>query len=247
MADNPDPLNPLMARLLTLCQEKSLPSPLRLSNPLVVRQPWMWIMLFEHRDVKVSSFTSDDDTSGLLVLAFNEAVSRTFSCREDPPHLLDADTAADASLLSKTFTSIGTLYCYIPISADNPTASIDAFVRAVLPIIEEAKRILRRMNARSITTLGGSGARYLTTRLLDPQLFAAEDREALKKATTKAEAPLDTRGERFPFRRRRTETEKQNSTSGAPGLPLRPPRTCTKCKKIFTGSWPNHQRNGNCT
>ncbi len=187
----------LHRQVLEVSRQKVMPGDLSLANPVVVRQPWLWLAFFESRELKGTHFTTIDGTTGLMATRFNEAASKIFSGCAVPPFILPEVQKADVASLTQSFSSLGTLWCRVPLAAPD-AAGVEVVIRDILnicrAIIEVAQQIVGRLNSRTISLLGGSGERYTAAKLLDPALFPDEDADALKRATTKAEAPLDARG-----------------------------------------------------
>ena len=239
----------LSKKCLSVGGETVLPNPLNLSNPLVLRNPPLWLCIFEKRNLKAHHFTTEDDSKRKMVLAFGESLAKLFSGRVDPPFPLPSDQAVDGELLVCIFQSLGMLYVHVPLPVDSLEDAVDALLRVAKPSLEEAKRILRRMNARIITLLGGSGERFATSGFLDPILFNTSDRDAVKKATIRAEAPLDSRDGRKRLRRDarndRLHDDQHRIPADRAALNATT-RACTKCQKPFTGSWSSHVKKGDC-
>ena len=181
------------SRMLADAKEPAVPEPLNFANPLVVRTPQLWLLIFERRDVSAGLFETEDENEGLLTQDFAKAIARCFAGTEDAPFVLPADQTEDSAALTRVFMAIGSLYCVVPMNPSLGHAeNITALLKTCRPLTEEAYRIIRRMNSRNIALNGGSADRYLTQRLLDPSQFGSRDKKAVERATTRAEVPLES-------------------------------------------------------
>ncbi len=181
-------------------EESNLPNPLTFSKSVVVRTPALWLLLFERRDVGLSSFVTDDDSPGDLTRAFEHGARRCFGNDDDIVRILSSDMELLLAELSAYFVALGSLYCFAPMPSveeleeeEEYEAAIDESVQTLLrmvsPQLRGAAKVLRAMNAAFLSDRGAGGDKYLLSRTLDPALFSAGDREAVKKATTSKEHP----------------------------------------------------------
>lgn len=202
-------------------------------NELLTRSPQGWCLIFEHRDLTLEHFVTEDLAKGKLTVDFEQAVTRTFSCVEEPPYRLDPEMMTEAATLVRLFQSIGTLWLNIPFDRTAPTVAAATIITVLTPLFHEAKKVIRRMNAHQVDALGYSGARYTSTRRLDPLNFPDEDREGIKRGVMKSESII----ERVENKRSREEDTTDYSI----------PRACHKCSKMFTGKWSKHKSSGECS
>lgn len=219
-----------LAAILQEAREEKAPTSFLFSSATLVRSPWLWVLAFEARDVQSSDFTTPDATRGPLGKSFHECVEKVFSARDSPPFAVDQRMAEDVERLVGEFCALGTLFTRLPLSRGDPSAAAQEVITILRPLIEAAEATLRRMTALFVQSLGGSGERYLLARHLDPSLFAAAERDALRKATVRPEGPRDSVGRGRSDRR-----------------PRKTPRALIKCRKCGTTlsenmTWGGHWR-----
>ena len=230
--------------------ENEIP-PLNLTKSLVVRTPHFWVLLFEEREVTRGSFVTEDGTDGILTTRFIEAVTRVFSTTVDPPHLLADEDKRDAAELGTLFRSVGALYAAVPIKTPPPIAGEDADTRATRlakakkdaavnllvvlePLLTRSKAVLDTLNAAAIRRHGGSAERFRAAQVLVPADWPARDREALKRATTKAEVYLPEASDGA----RKRPRPRAPDPKAPPGQDL-----CRICGKAFPlGKWNAHRK-----
>lgn len=226
----------LKQKVLDLCGLTNLPTPFNFTNPLVIRSPWLWVLLFESRDYVRKHFKTEDGTGGKVVIAFREAVTTVFSRNARPPHLLVPGGEVLAETLVTRFASLGLLYAIIPLS--NGENKVDDFIEALNGSVDECKEVIRQLNACFISYNGGDEARYLVAARLAPDVFPPDERDAIRKATTRAEEPRTSNqnqrnGPRNKKRARDSEGGENTSQ-------------CRECGKQFVGSWSAHRKSGAC-
>ena len=103
---------------------------------------------------------------------------------------------------------------------------VSVFLDALAGSIEECKEVLRELNALFVEFLGGDKAKYLLCSRLAADLFPVEERDAIKKATTRSEEF------RLGGKKRDRETSKVSGED----------KICRMCKKPFSGSWMAHRK-----
>ena len=215
--------------LLASSGETKFPTIKSFSQNKNVRIPEFWLALIEERQYEAKDFTTIDDVDGPATIDFSKCVERSFSGLQSAPYVLPADQKQDAAELVRLFRSVGTMYSHIPV---NPRETAEDLVQVIhrvcSPQIEDAYKIIRRMISRLIDARGCSGDRYLTEKILDPTQFSERDKDALKRATTRAEVPFDKRAR----------------DDG--GKDVGKEETCSVCNKKFTGSWSKHKKSGSC-
>jgi hypothetical protein len=137
----------------------------------------------------VVDFVTQDGALGVLAVSFRQMAEKAFSGRDEPPFVAPAAMSPDLDLLASHFCSIGVMYARMPVpAAGTAREAANELVVILRPLVQAAESAVRRLTASMVDHLGGSGERYLLARHLDPMLFAAAEREALKKATLRAES-----------------------------------------------------------
>jgi hypothetical protein len=102
---------------------------------------------------------------------------------------------------------MGILYAGYNLSVDSTITGAEEFkaaakdlVSGLLDVLEpsmkEAKRLLQELNASFLDKKGASGSKYLAVTALEPTLFAASEREAIRRAVTRREEFLPDGRER---------------------------------------------------
>ena len=209
---------------------------LNLGSPLVVRCPHAWILLFEMRSAKKTHFVTTDMTPGELTRTFALAGRKVFSRCLREPFTLAAGTEQKLAELVEIFTSLGVLFSVFPVpgSVARVDESMGDLLQVLKPLLNQARDKLAELNEGLIDECGGSGDRFRIWKKLDPTAFLAEDKDALKRATTKAEAPLEG-GRRAVFAPSEKRTRSSSSTAD-------PKKVCSICGQDFSGSWSKHHR-----
>jgi hypothetical protein len=216
----------LAAALLREAREESIPPDLSFARPVMVRSPWLWVIAFEELDIRSEALSTDHGVRGPMGDIFRKCAERVFCGRDSPPFVAPASMTEDLELLTSNFVSLGMLYERIPLpQGEDVKRMITQIITILRPVVEQAEIVLRRLNATFIAAMGGNAERFLVARHLDPGLFGAGDREALRKATVRPEGFLD--GSRDHRQRdRRPEAVKK----------------CSRCGGNFTGRFREHFR-----
>jgi len=237
-------------RVLSLANEDRRPDPLNFSNGIIIRSPALWLLIFDDRGLGRTDFVTVDNSDAPQTVRFYDNVVRAYSGSETEPYVLRDPHDLEAALkLKVVFRAMGTMYSACNIQPNTASATSEAELRHTVsevlaslfiilqPLLQEGRRLIRQLNAGLLDRKGASGSRYLAWTTLDPNGFAAADREALKKATTRSEhfLPDETRPRHHGKRRRFEKSDKDGKTD-----------TCTRCGKDFTGHWSEHRRSGQC-
>ena len=208
----------LVEAILHEAREEKAPSHFLFSAPSLVRSPWLWVLAFEERSVTAADFSSVDGTRGPLARDFKECAERAFSGRDEAPFVVPASMGGDIDRLAAEFSALGILYCRVPLAtAGSQQQAAQEMLMILRPLVVVAEATVRRLTAAFITQMGGSAEKYLLARHLDPLLFAAAERDALRKATTRAESAVTPNREQHRNR-------------------------CHACGVVFTGRYKLHQQ-----
>lgn len=212
----------------------TFPETLTFTLPLVVRSPHSWPLLFEDRSYGREDFTTVDGIPGPAARTFKEAARRVLSTAARAPYLLSADSERHLDELQEIYQAMGILFCVVPPPPDvaGVRASMKTLLIVLRPLILQARWVLGKLNANQLDEAGCSGSRYQLYQKVDPSNYPRDEQEAVKRATTRAEAPME-RKPKEAKRPRSSNSEKPKNLE---------PRICTKCNTSFTGSYFEHKR-----
>jgi hypothetical protein len=221
------------AALLRESKEEKPPMEFNFSSPLLVRSPWLWVLAFEVLDLKEEDFLTPHQTRGKIGDIFRRCAEKTFSGRDEPPFSAPLALQDDLEELTVLFCSLGVVYGSVPLSTDvTVTAAITKMLNILRPHVTLAQNVLRRLNAAFVGLQGGSAEKFVVTRRLDPSLFSADDREALRRATVRQEGFLERATRQVGNERRRP---REAAGGGGGGV-------CRQCSASFEGLWSHHWR-----
>jgi hypothetical protein len=215
------------AAVLRESKEEKAPLDFNFSSPLLVRSPWLWVLAFEALNSKEDDFLTSHQTRGKLGDIFRRCAEKVFSGRDEPPFSAPAVLQEDLEELAGLFCSLGVVYSSVPLSTEvTVSAAIIRMINILRPHVTLAQNTLRRLNAAFVGLQGGSAEKFVVTRRLDPSLFSADDREALRRATTRQEGFLE--------RSNRVQSDRRRPREGA--------SVCRQCSASFEGNWNHHWR-----
>ena len=127
------PPNPLQALFLAEGKEEAMPVSLNFTNAVVVRNPYLWVLLFEARGVDRATFVTEDGTAGPLTLRYIEAVKKVFSGSDSPPYTLYGTMKENSERLSEIFQSLGVLYSQVPMGGANAQIVAQNMLTVLMP------------------------------------------------------------------------------------------------------------------
>ena len=212
-----------------------------LSKPLVMRCPYSWILLFEDRAVTSVCFVDADRMSGTLSTTFLKAGRQVFSADRRAPFTVCDATESLLMRLQGYFEGLGVLYCVVPlppIGEGGREPFCQKLLTILKPLIMESMEVIATLNGILLTTADGHGERYMAYAKVNPAMFPVADREAIKRAITRAEQPLDRRGPQNAPGGKRDKRRRDDVVAAEGGTE----KTCRACGGKFSGSWSRHKR-----
>lgn len=202
-AEKEDPLQAALRERARIDSISGIPKPFLLSNPQVLKDPWMWILYISKCKLAKSHFASEFGTKGIVVTAFESALEEFYPQISIPEkrELVDA------------FIQCGMITLNHP-----ATAGVDDLIGTLEPSVIRAGRKLSMMDATVVSRFAGqrAGAAFLSSRLsLDPANFPVGAGESLRSAVRVAHSGGQGESGKKP------RTEAVSDKSG--------PRKCHKC------------------
>ena len=206
-AEDVVPEDPLVqaVRLRSHFSAGQIPSLVDLSNPQVVKDPYMWLLLLEAKKVTKSMIRGPLGTRGAAVQAFEDA------CREQWSDL----DAEQLRKLSALLIQVSNIYLNHQVES-----GVEDLMKSLEVFCSEARNLIVKLDGAMIGSTVGepAGTAYKNQMLfLSAERFPVAAGEALKKAAFKA--AQKTEGGQANRKRQRGETGEKGD------------RTCKKCGK----------------